>query len=340
MKSKVWILAISLTCVFLFGVAGFAAEDEVFLNMGSTSSTSGVYGWCVATASVVNKADNNIKVTVVESGASLDNLRRIRDGAFDFALCVDLPSAMQMYLGLDTFEGQRWDKIRWLFTRNIIADRLYVRKDSGIKTFGDLTGKKFSPGIPGSASFSYVVKFNELLKTKIAIVPASYGDAVDGLKEKKFVGLQKSSALDSIDSSLIEVNLKTPITVIGYSKKDIEEIRERYPYMNFIETPKGKIRQLPDAGPVWEEVAIVGAVAPAGLLSEEDGYEIVKAYVEGFEKVAQAYGAIKGWDPVADYFQNVPPGGEVPAHAGLVRYAKEHGIEVPERFIPPEYKGK
>lgn len=339
MKSKVWILALSLVLVFLLGTTAFAAGDEIFLNMGSTSSTSGVYGWCVATASVVNKADNNIKVTVVESGASLDNLRRIRDGAFDFALCVDLPSAMQMYLGLDTFEGEKWDQIRWLFTRNIIADRLYARKDSGVKTFGDLKGKKFSPGIPGSASFSYIVKFNDLLKTKIGIVPASYGDAVNGLKEKKFVGLQKSSALDGIDSSLIEVNLKTPITVVGYSQDDIKKIRARYPYMNFIETPKGKIKQLPDAGPVWEEVAVVGAVAPASL-SEEAGYQIVKAYVEGFEKVAQAYGAIRGWDPVEDYFKNVAPGGEVPVHAGLVRYAKEKGIEVPERFIPPEYKGK
>jgi TRAP-type uncharacterized transport system substrate-binding protein len=153
------------------------------------------------------------------------------------------------------------------------------------------------------------------------------------------VGLQKSSGLDSIDASLIEVNLKTPITVIGYSEDSIKKIRERYPYMTFIETPRGKIKQLPDAGPVMEEVAVVGAVAPASL-SEEVGYEIVKAYVEGFEEVAKAYGPIRGWDPVADYFKNVPPGAEVPAHAGLVRYALENGVEVPERFIPPEYESK
>jgi len=338
MVSKMRVLTLSVLLLFVLGAGCFAA-DEVYLNMGSTSSTSGVYGWCVATASVVNKADNNIKVTVVESGAALDNLRRIRDGAFDFALCVDLPSSMQMYLGLDTFEGEKWDQIRWLFTRNIIADRLYVREDSGVKHFKDLSGKKFSPGIPGSASFSYIVKFNDVLDAGIQIVPSAYGDAINAIKEKKLVGLQKSSGLDSIDASLIEVNLKTPITVIGYSEDSIKKIRERYPYMTFIETPRGKIKQLPDAGPVMEEVAVVGAVAPASL-SEEVGYEIVKAYVEGFEEVAKAYGPIRGWDPVADYFKNVPPGAEVPAHAGLVRYALENGVEVPERFIPPEYESK
>ena len=82
----------------------------------------------------------------------------------------------------------------------------------------------------------------------------------------------------------------------------------------------------------------MGAVV-SSRLPEDVVYRIVKAYVEGFDEVAAAYPAILGWDPVADYFRLVVPGGEVPAHAGLIRYAKEIGIEVEERFIPPEYKG-
>jgi hypothetical protein len=61
--------------------------------------------------------------------------------------------------------------------------------------------------------------------------------------------------------------------------------------------------------------------------------------MEGLSEVASAYPPIKGWHPVADLFKYVPEGGEVPVHAGVVRYAKEKGIEVPKRFIPPEYKG-
>jgi len=314
-----------------------AMAEKQYLNMGSTSSTSGVYAWCVATANVINEAQNDIQVTVIESGAALDNLRKIKSGVFDFALCVDLPSAYQMVKGMDTFEKEKWEDVRWLFMRNITADRLYVRKDSGVTTFKELKGKKFSPGIPGSASADYVFKFNELLKVGIDLVPAAYGDAIDALKNGRIAGLQKTSPLDSLDASMIEVNLTLPITVIGYSEDDVAKIRERYPYMIFLEMPKGKIKQLPDVGPVMEECAIVGAVASVNL-PEEIGYQIVKAYVEGFDEVASAYPAIKGWDPVADFFENVPEGGEIYAHAGLIRYAQERGIEVPERFIPPEYK--
>jgi TRAP-type uncharacterized transport system substrate-binding protein len=71
-----------------------AQQKMINLNMGSTSSTSAVYAWCVATANVINKANVGLNVTVVESGAALDNLRKLKEGAFDFALSIDIPSAM------------------------------------------------------------------------------------------------------------------------------------------------------------------------------------------------------------------------------------------------------
>ena len=37
-------------------VAGGASAADVYLNMGSTSSSSGVYAWCVAAANVINKS--------------------------------------------------------------------------------------------------------------------------------------------------------------------------------------------------------------------------------------------------------------------------------------------
>ena len=117
--------------LLMFGLlTGNIFAQTVYLNMGSTSSTSGLYAWCVGTASVINKADNNIITTVIESGAALDNLRRVKEGLFDFALCVDSASAMQLHKGISNFEGEEWEPIRWLFLRNAIVNRLHVRADS------------------------------------------------------------------------------------------------------------------------------------------------------------------------------------------------------------------
>jgi len=335
-RSMLFVVLVTLFLVILSSLA--LAQQKINLNMGSTTSTSAIYAWCVATANAINKANVGINVTVIESGAALDNLRKLKAGAFDFALSIDIPSAMQMYHGIDAFKGQPWKDVRALFIRNVTADRLYVRKDSGLKTFAELSGKRFSPGIPGSSSAANIVKFNDILQTKIDLMPAALGDAIDALKTGRIVGLQKTSPLNAIDSSLIEVNLTTPITAIGYSKEDAERVVKVVPYIPFIQTSKGTISQLPDAGPMYETAPIVGAMTHMNL-PEDVGYRIVKAYVEGLAEVAAAYPAIKGWDPIADLFKYVPEGGEVPAHAGVVRYAKEKGIQVPKRFIPPEYKG-
>jgi uncharacterized protein len=335
-------LMVVLTLVFT-GVsstnAAEAKKEMMSLNMGSTSSTSAVYAWCVATANVINKANVGLNVTVVESGAALDNLRKLKAGAFDFALSIDIPSAMQMYQGIDSFKGQPWQDVRVLFIRNVTADRIYVRKDAGIKTFADLGGKRFSPGIPGASSTAYIMKFNDVLKTNISFMPGALGDSIGAFQSKKIVGLQKTSPLKAIDASLIEVNMTTPITVIGFTKSDTEKITKVYPYVPFVETPKGSIAQLPEAGPMYELAPIVGAMASKNL-PEEVVYKIVKSYAEGLSEVASSYSAVKGWDPIADLFKYVGEGAEVPAHAGVIRYAKEKGINVPKRFIPPEYKGK
>lgn len=317
--------------------------EVIHLYMGSTSSVSGLYVYPVAVARAINKADPGIHITVVESGAAIDNLRRVREGTFHFALMVDVPSAMQLYRGIDVFKGEPWEPLRFLLLRNPIADRLYVRADMaeklGIKTFADLRDKKFNPGLPGSSSAEYVRRINEVLGTRVDLFEASLADAIKALKEGRIVGMQKSSPIDAFDASMLEVHLLTPLTVIGYAKEDIPKIQALYPYMSFRETPAGSIKELPKLGAVIEKTPLVGSVA-SSRLPEDVVYRIVKAYMANFDAIAAAFPPIKPWHPIADYIKLVAPGGEVPLHAGVVRYAKEVGIEVPERFIPPEYKGR
>ncbi len=222
----------------------------------------------MATASVINKADVGINVTVVESGAALDNLRRTKEGAFDFSLCVDSASAMQMYRGTDTFKDEGWEKVRWLFLRNAIVNRLYVKADSGLKTFADLSGKKFSPGIPGASSTASFMKFNDILGTGIDVMPASLADAITAFQQGRIAGLQKSSPLKSLDASLLEVSLTTPLSVVGYSQEDIKKIRAQLPYIIFFETPAGGIEQLSELGVLMEEAQVVGAIASWNYLKK------------------------------------------------------------------------
>jgi TRAP transporter TAXI family solute receptor len=339
MKKIVFAVLMILVLSMALGVGATCAAEVINLTMGSTASTSGLYVYAVATARVVNKADAGIRVTVVESGAALDNLRRVKGGVFDVSLMVDVPSAFQMYRGVGTFKDQRWEPLRFLVFRNAIHDRLYVRRDSGVKSLSDLAGKRFSPGLPGSSSAKYVADINEALGTKIDLWPAAFGDAVKALKEGRIIGVQKSSPVNTFDAALMEVHLTTPLNVIGYTKEEVDKIRAKLPYLSFREIPAGSIKEIPGHPSFYEETPLVGGVT-SSRMSEDVIYRFVKAYAEGWNEIAAVYPAVKPFHPVADYFKLVAPGAEIPAHSGMIKYAKEIGVKVEPRFIPPEYKGK
>ena len=63
-------LFVVLVTLFLVILSSLAlAQQKINLNMGSTTSTSAIYAWCVATANAINKANVGINVTVIESGS-------------------------------------------------------------------------------------------------------------------------------------------------------------------------------------------------------------------------------------------------------------------------------
>ena len=128
-------------------------------------------------------------------------------------------------------------------------------------------------------------------------MPGALGDSINAFQSKKIVGLQKTSPLNAIDASLIEVNMTTPITVIGFTKSDTEKIRKVYPYIPFIETPKGTIAQLPDAGPMYELAPIVGAMASKNL-PEDVVYNIVKSY---YGRLVGSRGVLPGGEGVESH---------------------------------------
>ena len=228
-----------------------AQQKMINLNMGSTSSTSAVYAWCVATANVINKANVGLNVTVVESGAALDNLRKLKEGAFDFALSIDIPSAMQMVQGIDSFKGQPWKDVRVLFIRNV-TDRpaLRAQRRGGQDLHRPCGGKKFSPGIPG--------RFVDRLHDEVQRgaqgqhqlrARARSATPSARCRANRIVGLQKTSPVNAMDASLIEVNLTTPVTVPGFYEGRCRQDHEGLPYIPFIETAKGSHHADPGCRP-------------------------------------------------------------------------------------------
>ena len=322
---------------------GCAAEEPtapkvINLNAGSTSVTSGIYVYAVAVARAINKYAPDINVTVIESGATYDDIRRIREGVFDMGLCDGWDGVLDAYRGLETFKGDPYPEIRLFWMREVTYRRFYVRADTGIKTWSDLAGKKYSPGVPGSGTEAQTRRINDVLGTGIDLVPASLSDAIKLIKDRAIVGITKAGPADRMDSAMLEAHTLTPLTVIGLTKEQADTVNDAYPFYLFGEYKKGSIKELPEVG------GFLGVTAPTGVtvssrLPQDVGYRIVKAVYENWGEIQSAYsGSSLFKDPLTPYFEVIPEHLAVPFHAGVVQYCKENGIAIPDYFIPPEYK--
>ncbi len=318
-------IAACVSATLLLPSDGWAASKKL-LAMGSTQSSSSHYAYFVAVAKVINARVPEVSISVVETGASVDNINRIKKGDLDLGMTT-IHLQYQAYHGLDAWKDKpiKDQYVMWVYQP--APQNFVVREDSGVKSAYDLGGKPFNPGIRGSATEKTV----EAILDALGIVPnwvrGGTEDAVAAIKDKRVLGYVKSGAgVDTLDASTLDIATFTPIRVLGFTDEDIAKVKAKYPYLSPISIPKGIYKETP----AYKTFAMLIGTVVKKDLSEELVYKMVKAAVEGFDEQVAAYPSIKGVSLPQLTLETC----NVPLHPGAVRYYKEIGLNVPEALIP------
>ncbi len=303
--------------------SGSALAQQKRLLIGTTSSSSSHYGYFVAVSQLINKEVANLDTSVVETGATMDNLRRMERRQMDFGL-VTTNVIHHANAGTGDFEGKP-SKIRLLWIYSIAPQIAVVRKDAGVNTLTELNGKRFNTGLRGSATEKTSDAVLELLGISPDVVRGSTGEIVDAVKDNRAIGYVKSGAGLRIDASTREISTFTPLTALGLDAAQTAKIQEAMPELSIVEVPADPSANLPDFV-TWGFG--VGAAAAAEM-DEQTAYDIVKAIVEDTEVQAAAFGDVAGVD-IAEMTVRYAAS---PLHPGAVRYFRERGLDVPARLI-------
>lgn len=320
-----------------------AAQAPVTLSLGSVAASSGVYAFAVALAAAVRKHDPAISITTVEGGGGFDHARLMRQGVLDFSISGSPATAHAVRTGTGGFARVgAWEDVRLMFMRNINVARIYVRADAAqrhaIRTWSDLRGHAFGPGVPGTRDMTRAMDANTLFRTGITMNPGSLEDTTAQIRAGRIVGMVKGSPHDRFDAAMLALHYATPLTVIGFTDDQAKAIQARDPLDTLIATPRGGIRELPEVGPLNELSSAVMVMASTRM-SQETGHRIMRAVAAGWEEINTAFPPTAGLDPVRDAFGQTPQGMGLLFHAGVIQFARERGIDVPAGFIPPEYTG-
>jgi TRAP transporter TAXI family solute receptor len=318
------IIALGLGSLVLAAAA--PAASKKLLAMGATQSSSSHYAYFVAVAKIMNTKVADLNVSVVETGASVDNINRINKGDLDLGMTT-IHLQYQANLGLGVWKGKPVKDQYVLWVYQPAPQNFVIREDSGVKTVYDLHGKPFNAGMRGSATESTVESICEAL----GIVPKYYrggtDDTVSAIKDNRIVGYAKSGAgTNMLDASSLDIATFTPIRLLGFSDKDIASVLAKYPYLSPIAIPKGVYKD----SPAYKTFAMLIGVVAGTNISEDLGYKIVKASMENFPDQVAAYPSVKGVNLPQLTLETC----NVPLHPGAIKYYKEIGLKIPANLIP------
>lgn len=319
---KMLLTAIAASLAILAASSNAQAEERLLI--GSTSSSSSHYSYFVAVNQIINEKVEGISTSVVETGATVDNLRRLSRDQIDMGL-VTTNAGYHAYQGLKDYQGRPVDsRLLWVYT--VAPQNVVMRKDSGVTTLEGLEGVRLNPGITGSATESTTEAVMNTLGIEPDYVRGSTSGVVAAIKDGRIAGYVKSGVGDRLDGSTIDIATFTPIRVLSLNDEQAATLREEMPDVAVVEIPAGVTEGIP----AYQTWAFGVAVHARPDLDEETAYEIVKAVMENQEPQANAFAAVKGAN-LAEMTLSV---GSVPLHAGAARYYREQGLEIPEDLKP------
>ena len=316
-----------LTAILSAGlIAGTAAQAEEQLLIGSTSTSSSQYGYFVAVGQIINQHVDGVRTSVVETGATVDNLRRILRNQVDMGL-VTTNVGYHAYAGEGEFESRPVDnRLLWVYSQ--APQNVVMREDSGVTSMAELDGTRLNPGITGSATEATTIAVMETLGLTPEYVRGSTTDVVAGVKDNRMAGYVKSGVGEKLDGSSMDIATFTPIQVLSLSDEQAETLNEQMPDISVVNIPEGAA----DGMPAYTTWSFGLAMHASPELDEETAYQIVKAVMENPEPQVSALANLAD----VDIAELTLSSGTVPFHPGAARYFEEQGYDIPDRLMPSE----
>lgn len=314
MKHKLFGLA---ACgISLLSITSAHAEDLLF---GSTSASSSHYGYIVAVGELINESGADLKATVVETGATMDNIRRMERGQMDLGI-ITTNVVQHAVAGTHEFEGKPQDlQLLWVYT--VSPQNIIMRADSGAETITDLNGMRMNPGIKGSASETTTEAVFNVLGIAPEYVRGSTTDIIDSIKDNRLAGYVKAGSLGSLDSSTMDLSTATDIRVLGLTDEQAETVKAKMPDISVVDIAAGVAEGVP-AYKIW---SFGVGIASTSAMSNETAYAIVDAVMRDETAQANAMAAMKG----VDLAQTTLDFGTVPLHPGAMKWFEDNDYEVP-----------
>lgn len=300
-----------------------ALAQDTFISIG-TGGVTGVYypaGGAICRLVNRDRAEHGIRCGVESTGGSIFNINAIRSGELEFGVAQS-DWQYHAFNGTSQFEETgAFEGLRAVFSLHPEPFTVVARADAGITNFDDLAGKRVNIGNPGSGQ-----------RGTMDVVMEAMGWTVDTFAQAtELPPAEQSLALcdNNVDAiiytvghpsgAIQEATTACDTVLVNVDNDAIRALVEERPYYRMATIPGGMYRG------TAEDVTTFGVGATfvsSDAVSEEVGYQVVRAIFENLDQFTALHPALANLDPA----EMASDGLSAPLHPGAERYFREAGL--------------
>ena len=304
------------------------AQGKKFIAIG-TGGPTGVY-FVVGNAicRVIHKESregsegrkSGIRCSAPSTGGSTYNVGQISQGELDFGVAQS-DVQFHAYKGDTPDKVKPFEKLRSAFSVHAEPYQVIVGKNSGIKSFKDLKGKRFNVGNPGSGQRAT----SEVLMEAHGMKMSDFALATELTSTEQGKALCDGN-IDAFGYTVGVPNAGVAVATDGCEAKiinlntDVEKgLVEKFPYYAFTTIPKGTYKTS-DADVTT--FGVLATIVTSADVPEDVVYEVTRAVFENlddFKSLHPAFANLKAADMVSK-------GLSAPLHPGAAKYFKEKNL--------------
>jgi TRAP transporter TAXI family solute receptor len=329
-KKILFILIMSLMACSL--VSSRADAKATYIRLGCGEAGGSWFQMVGGMTALFNKQIQNVNVSAVSSGGSVALMRLLKNEDLESTFSHTL-TAYDSWNGVGDFEKDgSWKGIRMMSGVYESVHHWVVREDSGIKSMGDLVGKRVNVGSPGSGSAtnSIIILKGLGLYDKVKINHLSFGDAGRAVSDGQMDCLGMSGAPMS---AVVTLEATHKIRILELTDEEFKKVLALSPFYYKSDLPSGVYKSWQKESPC---VAFQVYWITHEKFSPELVYDMLKVAYEPKNKdyLVSVHKQFKGMSPSLEPMKGLG----IPLHPGAVKFWKEQGKTVPKELIPPEMK--
>ncbi|MFP4571363.1 MAG: TAXI family TRAP transporter solute-binding subunit [Desulfobacterales bacterium] len=329
MRKKVFkFFMMALMLCLVMGIGSAAAKSEfVAVGGGPTGGTFNYFANGFST--FVPKQIDGLKMSSEGSGGSVENVRRVHAGDFDFGISYAVDIGLGAEGGLPE-DDNVYDKVRCIGYLYGAPAQLVVRADSEYQSAMDLKGKRVAVGNSGSGAATSAERFFRHIGVWDEFKPQflGYSSAASAFQDGKIDAFWVLVGYPN--ASVIEAATQTKIRLIDVGK-DAEKtgFYDEYAYAPTV-IPEGTYRGQEEDCHTFQDSTLLTV---RDDVDDDIVYKITKVIwsEKGIENMRDAHDAAKEMS-IENGFKNASR----PLAKGAAKFWKEQGKEIPEELEPTD----